>query len=59
MGEPLFANPRNTASGSLKMQNSSEVAQRPLDCLFYYIPGEQELFQSHHEGLEKARIMGI
>jgi len=59
IGEPLFANPRNTASGSLKMQKSSEVAQRPLDCLFYYIPGEQELFQSHHEGLEKARSWGL
>lgn len=58
-GEPIFANPRNSASGSLKMQNSSEVARRPLDCLFYYIPGEQELFQSHQEGLEKAKSWGF
>lgn len=58
-GEALFANPRNTASGSLKMQNSSVVAKRPLDCLFYYIPGEQQLFQSHHEGLEMAKKWGF
>lgn len=58
-GEPLFANPRNTASGSLKLQNSSEVATRPLDCFFYYIPGEQQLFKSHAEGLEKARQWGF
>ena len=58
-GEPLFANPRNSASGSLKMQNSSEVARRPLDCLFYYIPGEQQLFQTHYEGLETAKSWGF
>jgi len=58
-GETLFANPRNSASGTLKMQNSAVVATRPLDCLFYYIPGEQNLFQSHHEGLEKAREWGF
>jgi DNA ligase (NAD+) len=58
-GEPLFANPRNSASGTLKMQNSSVVATRPLDCLFYYIPGEQQLFKSHHEGLEMARSWGF
>ncbi len=58
-GEALFANPRNTASGSLKMQNSAVVAKRPLDCLFYYIPGEQQLFQSHHEGLEMAKKWGF
>ena len=58
-GESIFANPRNTASGSLKMQNSSEVAQRPLDCLFYYIPGEQEFFETQHESLERARQWGF
>ncbi|MDX2431891.1 MAG: NAD-dependent DNA ligase LigA [Bacteroides sp.] len=58
-GEPLFANPRNSASGTLKMQNSAIVATRPLDCLFYYIPGEQQLFKSHHEGLEMARSWGF
>lgn len=58
-GEPHFANPRNSASGTLKMQNSAIVATRPLDCLFYYIPGEQQLFKSHHEGLEMARSWGF
>ena len=57
--EPLFANPRNAASGTLKMQNSSLVAKRPLDCLFYYIPGEYQLFQTQHESLEAARSWGF
>ena len=57
--ETPFANPRNAASGTLKMQNSSLVAQRPLDCLFYYIPGEQLLFQTQSESLEKARNWGF
>ena len=58
-GEPRFANPRNAASGTLKMQNSAQVARRPLDCLFYYIPGEQQLFHSQHESLEAARSWGF
>lgn len=58
-GEAPFANPRNSASGSLKMQNSSLVATRPLDCLFYYIPGEQGLFSTHHEGLDAAKKWGF
>ena len=58
-GEPLFANPRNAASGTLKMQNSALVAKRPLDCLFYYIPGELQLFRTHHEGLDAARSWGF
>jgi len=58
-GEPLFANPRNAASGTLKMQNSALVAKRPLDCLFYYIPGELQLFRTHHEGLEAALSWGF
>jgi DNA ligase (NAD+) len=58
-GEPPFANPRNAASGTLKMQNSAQVARRPLDCLFYYIPGELQLFKTHHEGLEMARSWGF
>jgi len=58
-GEPLFANPRNAASGTLKMQNSALVAKRPLDCLFYYIPGELQLFGTHHEGLDAARSWGF
>ena len=58
-GEALFANPRNSASGTLKMQNSAVVASRPLDCLFYYIPGEQQLSENHHEGLEMAKRWGF
>jgi len=58
-GEPPFANPRNAAAGTLKLQSSSMVARRPLDCLFYYIPSEQQLFDSHHESLEKAREWGF
>ncbi len=59
MGEPVFANPRNTASGSLKMQNSLEAARRPLDCLFYNVASEQQIFDSHHESLEMARNWGF
>jgi len=58
-GESTFANPRNAASGTLKMQNSSLVAKRPLDCLFYYVPGEQLLFPTQHESLEGARNWGF
>lgn len=58
-GEAKFANPRNAASGTLKMQNSAQVAKRPLDCLFYYIPGEQQLFQTQHESLDAARSWGF
>lgn len=58
-GEPRFANPRNAASGTLKMQNSAQVARRPLDCLFYYIPGEQQLFPTQHESLDAARAWGF
>jgi len=58
-GDPRFANPRNAASGTLKMQNSALVARRPLDCLFYYMPGEQQLFHSQNESLEAARSWGF
>lgn len=59
MSETPFANPRNAASGTLKMQNSSLVAQRPLDCLFYYIPGEQGLSETQSLSLEMARLWGF
>ena len=58
-GDPGFANPRNAASGTLKMQNSALVARRPLDCLFYYIPGEQQLFKTQHESLKAASSWGF
>jgi DNA ligase (NAD+) len=58
-GEAAFANPRNAASGTLKMQNSSQVALRPLDCLFYHVPGEQLLFQTQQKSLEGAQKWGF
>lgn len=57
--EPPFANPRNAASGTLKMQNSSLVAKRPLDCFFYSITGESLPFQMHYENLIKAKDWGF
>ncbi|MGW8315598.1 MAG: NAD-dependent DNA ligase LigA [Bacteroidales bacterium] len=58
-GEPPFANPRNAAAGTLKLQNSSLVARRPLDCFFYYIPGEQHLFGTQEESLRRAGEWGF
>jgi DNA ligase (NAD+) len=58
-GEPPFANPRNAAAGALKLQNSSVVARRPLDCFFYYIPGEQNLFETQQESLKIAAAWGF
>jgi len=58
-GEPLFANPRNSASGSVKMQDSSEVAKRPLDCIFYSIHGKNLPFESHYENLMEAKKWGL
>jgi DNA ligase (NAD+) len=58
-GEPLFANPRNAAAGTLKLQNSSLVARRPLDCTLYFILGENLPFDSHYENLMKAREWGF
>lgn len=59
IGETPYSNPRNTASGSLKLQDSAEVARRPLDCLLYTIVGSNSSFKSHYEGLEKARTWGF
>jgi DNA ligase (NAD+) len=58
-GEAPFANPRNAAAGTLKLQNSSIVARRPLDCYFYYIPGEQHLFATQEESLRRAAEWGF
>lgn len=54
-----YANPRNTASGSLKLQDSAEVAKRPLDCLLYSIVGEDLPFATQFEALKKAREWGF
>ena len=58
-GEEPFKNPRNTASGSLKLQNSSEVAKRPLECLLYSIVGENTGIISQFDNLTKARSWGF
>ncbi len=57
--EPLFANPRNAASGTLKLQNSSVVAQRKLDAYLYYMLGEELPCDGHYENLQKAREWGF
>ncbi|MGO4910966.1 NAD-dependent DNA ligase LigA [Leeuwenhoekiella sp. W20_SRS_FM14] len=58
-GEEPYSNPRNTASGSLKLQDSAEVAKRPLECLLYSIVGENLNIKSQFESLEKARSWGF
>ncbi|TQI71466.1 DNA ligase (NAD+) [Gramella sp. Hel_I_59] len=58
-GEEPYANPRNTASGSLKLQDSAEVARRPLECLLYSIVGNNLNIKSQYEGLEMARKWGF
>lgn len=57
--EMPFANPRNAASGTLKTQDSSIVAKRPLDCLLYYMLGENLPFDTHYENLQKAKEWGL
>lgn len=58
-GQALFANPRNAASGSLKMQDSSEVAKRNLDCYLYSILGEDLPYDNHYQNILKAREWGL
>ena len=57
-GEEPYRNPRNTASGSLKLQDSTETAQRPLECFFYALAGDLP-YSTHWEGLTKARSWGF
>ena len=57
--EPLFANPRNAASGSLKLQNASEVAKRKLDAYLYYMLGENLPADTHSGCLEAAKGFGF
>ena len=57
--EEPYRNPRNTASGSLKLQDSAEVSRRPLECLLYTIKSEDLKFENQFEGLEKARSWGF
>lgn len=58
-GTAPFANPRNAAAGTLKMQDSAEVSRRKLDCWFYYIMGENLPFKSHYESLQAAKSWGF
>ncbi len=58
-GVETFANPRNATAGTLKLQNSSLVAKRPLDCFLYHLLGESLPFTSHYENLEAARQWGF
>ncbi|CEN40913.1 DNA ligase [Capnocytophaga cynodegmi] len=57
-GEDPYMNPRNTASGSLKLQDTAEVAKRPLDCLLYSLIGNTGI-STQYEGLQKAREWGF
>lgn len=59
IGETPYSNPRNTASGSLKLQDSAEVAKRPLDCLLYFLIGNNLPFATQYDGLEAARKWGF
>ena len=59
IGEEPYRNPRNTASGSLKLQDSTEVAKRPLECLLYSLIGANLGITTQFEGLAKARQMGF
>jgi DNA ligase (NAD+) len=58
-GEPLFANPRNAASGSLKLQDSSLVAKRNLDCFMHGILGNELPFISHYENIQQVKTWGF
>lgn len=57
--EPLFANPRNAASGTLKLQNSATVASRKLDAYLYYLLGEELPHDGHYENLQEAAKWGF
>lgn len=59
IGESPFANPRNAASGTLKMQDSAEVAKRPLECSLYLMYGEELPHINHYDNLQEARKWGF
>ncbi|WP_439696104.1 NAD-dependent DNA ligase LigA [Mucilaginibacter sp. AW1-7] len=58
-GEMTYANPRNFASGTMKLQDSAEVARRPLDCFLYGLYTEKTLFKTHWESLEAVKSWGF
>jgi len=59
IGEDLYANARNTASGTLKMQDSAVVSQRKLDCYLYFVLGDNLPFKTHYESIQKAGEWGF
>lgn len=59
IGESPFANPRNAAAGSLKLQDSTEVARRGLDCFLYYLMADELPFDNHYDTLQAARSWGF
>lgn len=58
-GEKPFANPRNSAAGTIKMQEQTEVAKRPLDGYLYHVIGDEKEFKTHHDSLLKAKEWGL
>src|SRR5690606_31572534 len=60
-GEQTYANPRNFASGTIKLLDSTEVAKRPLDCFLYflYADNRNKLFSNHWNSIEKVRSWGF
>ncbi|MES2279526.1 MAG: NAD-dependent DNA ligase LigA [Bacteroidota bacterium] len=58
-GEVAYANPRNFASGTVKLQDSTEVAKRPLDCFLYFLYTEKTLFKTHWESLQAVKSWGF
>ncbi len=59
IGEQVYANPRNFASGTLKMQDSAEVAKRNLDCYLYFLLSDDLNFETHHQSLSAAKKWGF
>ncbi|GHN00922.1 DNA ligase [Cytophagales bacterium WSM2-2] len=59
IGEETYANARNTASGTLKMQDSKEVSKRKLDCFLYYLLGDDNNVQTHEEAIKKIESWGF
>ncbi len=58
-GEVAYANPRNFASGTVKMQDSAEVARRPLDCFLYFLYADKKPFKTHWESLQAVKSWGF
>src|SRR6202000_2989120 len=58
-GEPPYANPRNFASGTIKLQDSAEVAKRPLDCFLYFLYTDKQLFKTHWDSIMAVKSWGF